>query len=492
MKTKITLFIALCFSLGIFAQEFTTPDSGVNWTLEDLMEESEETVEFVDNTYIIKQDIMVSKNDTLTFNSGENINIDAEVLITVSGNWLSLGEEENLIKINATDSLTPYEGFRLQDEAVINIDYTSFKNGGGLRVITPNLTLTNSIFEYNTADGVNTSSTVNISNGAPLIENNRFYKNDLSAIASGANVDAAPKILNNHIEANSQNVENRPQINLGSSGGETIEIVGNTIIGDRDLTSIGGISVANLLGGELNALIENNTIQDNRYGINIQGGGNAYVEVVENIIEDNDTEGNPALGGSGISMTSASSSQVTVVTGNEIRGNLWGITVINEATANLGDEEDNPGNNIFSENGNGGETYALYNNTPNTIMAKNNCWIEGEESTLEEVAEVIFDQEDDESLGEVIYDPINCGVMGLPSFEKEAISMFPNPAKDQLNFETSVELDQIEIFDINGRKVQEFSTSAVQNSIDLNLDSGVYFVLLSGENGQLTKKLIVK
>ncbi len=489
---KITLFIALCLSFSVFAQEFTTPDTGVNWTLEDLMEESEETVEFSDNTYFIKQDIMVEESDTLTFNAGENIRIDEEVLITISGSWLSIGEEENLIDINATDSLTPYDGFRLQDEALIHIDYTSFKNGGGLRVITPNLTLTNSIFEYNTADGVNTSGTVNISNGAPLIENNRFYKNALSAVASGANVDAAPKILNNYIEANSQEVTNRPQINLGSSGVEAIEIIGNTIIGDRDLTSIGGISLGNLMGGQLNALVEDNIIQDNRYGINVQGTGDAYVEIIENVIEDNDTEGNPALGGSGVSMTSGSSSQVAVLTGNEIRRNLWGITVINEATANLGDDEDNPGNNIFSENGNGGETYALYNNTPNTIMAKHNCWIEGEESTLEEVAEVIFDKADDDSLGEVIYDPIACGVMGLPSFEKDAITMFPNPAKDQLNFESSVELNQLVIFDINGKKVQETSISSLQNSVDLNLDSGIYFVLFSGENGQLTKKLVVK
>src|SRR5699024_9101052 len=487
---KITLFFTLLFSLSIFAQEFTTPDTGVNWTLEDLMEESEGIVEFSDDIYTIKQEIMVSEMDTLTFNPGENIQIDEDILITVSGTWLSIGEEENLIKINATDSLTPYEGFRLQDDALIHIDYTSLKNGGGLRVITPNFALTNSILEYNTAEGVNSSGTVNISNGSPLIENNRFYKNDLSAVASGANVDAAPKIINNYIEANSQEVNNRPQINLGSSGVENIEIIGNEIIGDRDLTSIGGISIANLMGGQLNAIVEDNIIRDNRYGINVQGAGNAYVEIIDNIIEDNDTEGNRALGGSGVSMTSRSSSKVVVLTGNEIRRNLWGITVINEATANLGDDEDNPGNNIFSENGNGGEIYALYNNTPNTIMAKNNCWIEGEESTLEEVAEVIFDQEDDDSLGEVIYDPINCGVMGLPSFEKDAITMFPNPATNQLNFESAVELQQISIFDVNGKKVREISNFA--NSIDLNLESGIYFVQFLGENGHLTKKLIVK
>src|SRR5699024_10519934 len=113
------------------------------------------------------------------------------------------------------------------------------------------------------------------------------------------------------------------------------------------------------------------------------------------------------LGGSGISVNSTEDNQTIIAVDNQIRGNLWGITIIGQGSMNLGDDEDNTGGNVFSDNGNNGETFALYNNTPNTIMAKHNCWIEGEEITLDDAAEVIFDQADDPSLGEVIYDPMS-------------------------------------------------------------------------------------
>ena len=44
---------------------------------------------------------------------------------------------------------------------------------------------------------------------------------------------------------------------------------------------------------------------------------------------------------------------------------------------NLGDTAAatyNPGNNTFENNGNGGNTIAFYNNTPNAVSAMNNCW----------------------------------------------------------------------------------------------------------------------
>lgn len=491
MRNIIFIF-TLFVGFGISAQEYTTPNSGVNWTLEDLMQESPETVESSDGIYSIKQEFLVAENDTLTFLAGEQINLDEGVLVRFDGTWHSIGTEDNMIHINATDSLASYDGFRLQGEKEGYIDYTSIKNGGGILVITPDFTLTNSTFEYNRTGGLNTGGTVNISNGRPLIENNRFYKNELPAVASGANVDAAPRIIDNYFEANTQSNQNRPQLNLGSTGADTLKIIGNTIIGDRDKTKVGGISIANLLSGEMLAIIEDNTISDNRYGINIQGAGNSFVKVINNVIEDNDTEGNPALGGSGISMSSGSTDQVTVLTGNEIRGNLWGITVINQATANLGDDEDNPGENIFSENGNGGEIYAIYNNTPNTIMAKHNCWIEGEESTLEDVAEVIFDQADDSSLGEVIYDPIICGELSVPSLEKDAISIYPNPTSEMIYFNNSVEFQQVSIFDLNGKIVQETLLNNGENSLPINLNSGIYLMKFEGTKGTLTKKLMVK
>src|SRR5690625_2859547 len=133
---------------------------------------------------------------------------------------------------------------------------------------------------------------------------------------------------------------------MGPTGAatDTIKIINNTIIGDRDKTRVGGISVAALIGGNVNAIIHDNTIIDNRYGLTI-AGPNVWAEIKGNLIEDNDTEGQPMLGGSGINLLTQNPTKYDVfITENQIRRNLWGITMQYDAMANLGDDENNPGN----------------------------------------------------------------------------------------------------------------------------------------------------
>lgn len=491
MKKITFLLLSFCFSLALSAQGYETPNDGVNYSLDDLINESPETVSLEEGFYTLHQDLIISENDSLTIEN-QSLRIAGDVRVTIEGSFFSIGYDDADNVFYAIEEDSPYDGFRFEETSEVFIDKTVIKNGGGLKTITPNFTITNSTLEHN-VEGVSTGAVISLSHGSVLIEGNSFIENETPAISSPANGDVSAQIISNYIEANGQANQNRPQLNMGPTEGDTLKIIGNTIIGDRDLDMVGGISVASLMGGELNAIIQDNTIRDNRYGINVQGAEGLSVEIIDNIIEDNNTQGDPAMGGSGISINSASEDHVARLTENEIRNNLWGVTVIGSPTVNLGDDEENPGNNIFSENGNNGEIYALYNNGPNTIMALHNCWIEGQESTLEEAGEVIVDQEDDSSLGEVIYDPINCGVLGVPTFDKQAVTMYPNPAKDQLNFESSVELNQVAIFDIKGKKVQELITnSSLHGIITLNLESGVYFVRFIGKDGQLTKKLIVK
>lgn len=489
MKKITFLLFGFCLSIAVAAQDYQTPNTGINYSLDDLIDESPETFSFDNGTYFINQDFLLSENDTLTLES-ISVKIAGDVRVTVEGTFLSYGTEDQNTIIDAVDEM-PYDGFRFEENAEVYIDYTTLRNGGGLKTITPNFTIVYSTLENNVS-GVASGAVIALSHGSARIENNTFIDNQVPAVSSPANGDVSAQIINNYIEANSASNQNRPQLNMGPTGSGTLKIIGNTIIGNRDLNMVGGISVAALIGDDLNALIEGNTIINNRYGINIQGSGSAKIQVTDNIIENNDTDGNPNTGGSGVSINSSNEDFQVNLTGNEIRTNLWGITIIGTPTVNLGDEEENPGNNIFSENGNNGVVYALYNNGPNTVMAMHNCWIEGQEITLEEAGEVIFDQEDDPSLGEVIYDPINCGVLGLPSYEKDAVSMYPNPAKNLINFKSAVEIQSITVFDLNGKKVQSITPNALEGTVDLNLESGVYFVEFSGKNGQFTKKLIIK
>src|SRR5690606_38649356 len=103
-------------------------------------------------------------------------------------------------------------------------------------------------------------------------------------------------------------------------------------------------------------VIDSNLVRNNRYGITI-AGGNINGQINGNIVDSNDTQGSPMLGGSGISLSSSSGNLNVTAAYNEFNYNLWGITLIEQASINLGDTlaaTYNEGKNKFSRNGNGG------------------------------------------------------------------------------------------------------------------------------------------
>lgn len=491
MIRKILPFILFLITLSAHAQTFTTPNTGVNWTIDSLVQANPATFSFIDDTYFIGSDLTLSAKDTLTLRPGEVIKIDSAVTITVSGTFLSQGLLDNPVLITAVDSIKPYNGFRFEDVSKAIFDYNIIKNGGGLKFITPNVTITNSEFLYNTK-GIATGAVIDLSYGSPLIQYNRFIRNAKPAVSSPANRTVSAKILDNYLEGNNQLNENRPQINMGTTGKDTLVIKGNTIVGDRLKDKVGGIGVSNLTGSVdgINTIIEDNYIVDNRYGMTVVGS-NAYALIKNNVIEDNNSENKPNLGGSGISLNATNLTQNIVITGNEIRRNLWGITIIGQASANLGDD-DNPGNNIFADNENGGITYALYNNTPNTISAKSNCWIEGKESTLVDAGKVIFDKADDDKLGEVLYDPILCGEIVNTVDLKETFTFYPNPAIDRLYLPALHDIKEIIIYNLDGRKILSKHIDSYTNCIAMGLNAGFYIIEFDNGNKKISQKLIVQ
>lgn len=491
MIRKFLPFVLFLITLSVQAQKYTTPDTGVNWTMDSLVLYNPATISFLDDAYIITGDVELSETDTLILRPGDIVKIDSAITITVSGTFLSRGQLDNPVVITAVDSIKPYRGFRFEEEALVIFDYSIVKNGGGLKIISPNLTITNCAFLNNTS-GIATAAVIDLSYGSPLIQNNKFIHNAKPAIGSPANREVSAKILDNYFEGNNQLNENRPQLNMGTTGKDTLVIKGNTIIGDRSRDRVGAIAVSNLLGSPdgVTTVIENNIITDNRYGITI-AGNNAFALIKNNIIEDNNSENKPLLGGSGISLNAGSLSQNITITGNEIRRNLWGITMIGQATANIGNDTI-PGNNIFADNGNEGVVYALYNNTPNKLLAKGNCWIEGAESTYEEVAAVIFDQADDSSLGEVLFDPFLCGETVNTIDLEDNFSFYPNPAHDRVYLPAQHEVKQIAIYNTDGREMLRKEVGSYTNYITFDLNPGLYIVEFDNGNKKVNQKLIVQ
>ena len=246
------------------------------------------------------------------------------------------------------------------------------------------------------------------------VRNCTIKDNVREGISGGANIPSPLLFENNHLENNSYDSRNRPQINVTVGGAGTVEIIGNTVVGPFETTMNGGIAVANMMGisGTNKVLIEGNDVRGCRYGITTNG--TMDVRIIDNVLVDNKYESNAMNGGSGVSIYNSNGGQKVYMSGNHIEGHLWGITNIGNVSGGTGPElnlgnltegdDYNPGGNVFINNGNGGVLYDLYNNSPLTVYAQGNTWnveVQDEES----IEKVIFHKKDNPSLGEVIFMP---------------------------------------------------------------------------------------
>lgn len=492
---KIFLLIATLISLLTIQAQYFTPGTGVIWNMDSLALNSTAVELISANNYRILQDITISANDSV-YVLNNNLRFSNGVRITVSDGSLYINGGANYGDLVSYISGESYNGFRLEGSSIVEFNNVILKNCGGIKVLSPNFKIQNSLAENNPT-GINSSGFIELSSGKPEIINNSFINSEVSAVSSAANATVAPIIRGNIFAVNVSSNTNRPQINLSPSGAsDTTYIEDNTITGSLNNEMAGGIAFSALAGGIGNVVIRNNIIESNRYGITILGN-NLTALIVNNEIRNNNTQNLPNLGGSGINLNGNATS-TAVLSNNIITNNLWGVTVLGTFDVNLGDSHiggNNIGENTFSENENGGETYALFNNTPNQINATNNCWEINEESTLQNAENVISHKVDDNSLGEVIFDPLlSCNVVGIEKEFNELIHIYPNPAKEAIKISSNsreIEIISLQLFTMSG---QNIISSYDKNKLEINLrsiPSGVYFLKIQTENSEITKKVIV-
>lgn len=488
MRKIILSVFSFLFTCAFATAQYVSPGTGVTLNFDDIALASPSTISVDGDEYTIYEDITISENDVLLIDTDITALLDEDVLITIFGSFSVEGED---VLFTALDIEKPYSGFRYEDGSEIFLSNAAFEYGGGMRVLTEDFHVEWCVFMDIVGGGATTSAVLQFSRGKPVIKHNLIAHNYLPAIGSAANAKVSAYIFDNMILENNLENSNRPQINLGITyDDEPLRIIDNTIIGHEDTDMVGGIAIANFMGGDVYAEVSGNIIAENRYGITVMGANNSII-IKENIIENNDNETNPMMGGSGIALTSTGVDNPIQVYQNEIRGNLWGITVV-DSKINLGDDADNPGENIFSENGNGGVIYALYNNSPYDIMAKNNCWIEGHEATPEDVEEVVVHQVDDPDLGLVTFDPFLCGTLDVENYALEGFNFYPNPTSGILNFNNTHSFETLDVYGVQGSLLHSEPVFEGTNSLQLRLPAGIYFVKFSGTNGNVTKKMIVQ
>ena len=424
MKKLFT--ILFLFAALMVKAQYSTPGTGVTWSLDDLVQNSAGTVTLNGDHYEITA--------TLTILPADAIEILGDV--TVLFHDLAGIESEGTLIVNAPNqsvftaidstSENKWRGLKLLAGHITQFRNTTFSFGGGIRcqsgtISVDGCTLYKNINKSGSGGSYASSGALDIS-GDALVVNSSFLYNQRGAISSSSNIACRANIRNNYIFGNTVENSNRPQINMGPSGpGDTTFIVGNTVIGNGS-TNAGGIAFSSLTGLRGNVVIDSNLIDLNRYGITLTGSP-IHGAIRYNTVTNNNIQNNPDLGGSGLNFTAsgASSEQIATVTGNVISGNLWGITIIGYAHVNMGDSTSatfNPGGNQFSDNGNGGILYDLYNNGPINQPAMYNCWGVPVQDAAS-IESVIFHKVDDPTLGRVDFMP-SCAFQTLFTVQNEA------------------------------------------------------------------------
>ena len=75
-----------------------------------------------------------------------------------------------------------------------------------------------------------------------------------------------------------------------------------------------------------------------------------------------------------------------------------------------------------------------------------------------------------------------------------SINVYPNPVNDKLYIETEEKVEEVVVYDVYGRQQDNKTTRQQGNlSVDVtNLNSGVYFVKVITNNGEVVKRFIKK
>ncbi|MFN3560441.1 MAG: right-handed parallel beta-helix repeat-containing protein [Chloroherpetonaceae bacterium] len=420
MSLRLTLFLLL-FSSPAFAATYTTPNTGVDWTMNDLVANSNGTVTGTFPNYAVLDSVIIAPNDRLTIQPGSVLTFTQNGFV-VRGKLLAIGTPSaRIVFTGATPTPGSWRNIRIEDSAIDSacifrhcvIEYAT----GGIACISSSPTIEFSTLRFNgSLTTVGGSTAIQCFNSNAIIRHDSLYNNSQSTITISSTSN--PIIEHNYIANN--NVRNQSPVNpiTISFQGNNSPIIRFNEIHSADIpppVRAGGISVG--LGSNTtvqNPLIEFNYIHDCAFGIVIAGATQCIVR--NNRLENNTRNPNPLQAGSGINVNSSGSAiAAPIITGNFIKGNLWGVTIQGTAQPNLGDlsnsNPDDDGRNTFIDNLQGTTNYALYNNTSNTIRAQNNFW---GTTDLALIQQRIWGAGDIQNPPSVIFQPFALGDISLP------------------------------------------------------------------------------
>ncbi|MCK6614831.1 MAG: right-handed parallel beta-helix repeat-containing protein [Ignavibacteriaceae bacterium] len=380
---KKLLLILILAAVKLSAQ-YTTPNTGVNWNLDSLKQYAPSVVTGTFPDYTVSANVIIAANDRVTVLPGTKVTFTATTAgFEVNGTLKVLGTVSDSVYLRSQteDSLGAWVGLLFNDTAVDTACEVHYANimfaTNGFRAINASPNLYNSTLYKNRVG-------VRFTGANSIVSGNRIERSFEYGIIM--TLTSSPQILNNIIkDNNTQNTSAKNQVSIGLQGNNSPVITGNTISGGWSIRT-GGISLwVSGSGAFSNAVIENNTIFNNSFGITLYAtsGGAINALVRNNTIYNNKINPDVNVSGSGINVN-GTTLNTPVITKNTIYGNWWGITIQNGTTVqagpspNLGNltnaDTTDDGRNYIYNNIQPTGTFDLFNNCTNDIMAQNNDW----------------------------------------------------------------------------------------------------------------------
>lgn len=433
---------------------YTTPGTGVDWTMDDLVAMSGGVVTGSDGHFDFHDSLIIAVNDHLTIAAGARLMFfgGATVGIAVNGSLTAIGAGDAPIEFSAT-AATPgaWRGLDFEDTAVGSSFHLAWCDIGfadigvdvfGGDILVEDCTIhhcSNRALDFSTANGVvrrctirdNQTRTITATlTSSPLIEDCLFENNNIA------------------------NSSPYPYINIGLQGVNSPTIRRCHIIGSGHHMS-GGISI----WASSAAVVEYCIIEGCGYGILCYSTG-ANPAIRDNIIRNNNIHPDQVNWGFGVA---CNGNNAPVVSYNRITGHWYGVAAINGGHPNLGNLDnaatDDNGGNIIVGNGLGGQSYGFYNNTPLAQMAQGNYWGSCWDDACVEYN--IYHQVDSPSLGLVNFAHYIIEIMAAPDQTPTAMldrtSVCPNPFNPRTTIRFRLPeagVARLRIFDVAGRLVR--------------------------------------
>ncbi|HEX9657176.1 MAG TPA: right-handed parallel beta-helix repeat-containing protein [Bacteroidota bacterium] len=421
-RLSVLSLLIYSFLPQAFGTPYSTPNTGVLWTLDSLVFHSSGTLIGSFPSYTLIDVLTVSQNDRLTILPGSVITVSqgSTIGFTVLGGLEAEGTPtDSIIVKGAVETPGAHRGFRIEDSAVDSLTrfaYCRIQDAAeAIHCLDSNPTISFCVFTNNGSNGVHCF------NASPIVQNCLFIENRRSGMT--VNLNSSPRIENNIFANNNfENTSPRNQITVGPQGVNNPIIRGNEI-SNQSYYRAGAISLVNIeSAGACGALIENNYLHDNSFGI-LSQGLNMTPRILNNRIEENRINPDPLVSGSGITIQVGGPSNAPIITGNIIRENYWGITCYSPGNPtssplpNIGNvlnaDTSDDGWNILENNNNGGVIYQLFNNATTNIFAQNNYWGSDDSSVVESW---ITHAADSSIYGTVIYHPFGIQGLGGPEY----------------------------------------------------------------------------